>query len=160
MHGLGSLRDIKAKDERTEHSGFKAFDHQYLHINVKYLAQKANETLRGYRFVAFQRVIRWNFVSIYRNKTATDARCFFRKLEDIYPTGVCSNLIDTDKPFIDRFSAYESANITSLTRFAQRLALNTDWLYKPIEWSSGSTGAFTRDFCINPIFMKFHNFTQ
>ena len=128
MHGLGSPRDLKAKDERTEHSGFKAFDHQYLHIDVKYLAQTAHETLRGYLFVAFHSVIRWNFIAIYRNKTATDARCFFRGLENIYPTGIFSNLIDTDKQFIDRLSTYESANITSWTRFAQRPALNIDWL--------------------------------
>ena len=128
MHGLGSPRDLKAKDERTEHSGFKAFDHQYLHIDVKYLAQTAHETLRGYLFVAFHSVIRWNFIAIYRKKTATDARCFFSGLEDIYPAGIYSNLIDTDKQFIDQFSTYESANITSLTRFAQRPALNIDWL--------------------------------
>ena len=138
MHGLGSPHDLKAKDERTEHSGFKAFDRQYLHIDVKYLAQTANETLRGYFFVAFHRVIGWIFIAIYRNKTATDARYFFRELEDIYPKGVCSNLIDTDKPFIDRFSAYESANITSLTRFAQRSALNINWLYQLIGSSNGS----------------------
>ena len=57
MHGLGSPLDLKAEDERTEHSGFKAFDRQYRHIDVKYLAQTANETLRGYFFVAFHRVI-------------------------------------------------------------------------------------------------------
>ena len=67
-----------------------------------------------------------------------DPRYFFRELEDIYPKGVCSNLIDTDKPFIDRFSAYESANITSLTRFAQRSALNINWLYQLIGSSNGS----------------------
>ena len=36
MHGVGSHRDPKAKNERTEHRDFKAYDSQYLHIDVKY----------------------------------------------------------------------------------------------------------------------------
>ena len=88
MHGVGSPLNLKAKDERTEQSGFEAYDSQYLHIDVKYLVQTANETLRGYLFVAFHRVTRWNFIAIYRNKTATHVMCFFRELQDIYPTGI------------------------------------------------------------------------
>ena len=64
MHGVGSPRDPKAKDERTEHRGFKAYDSQYLHIEVKYLAKTAIETLLGYLFVAIHTSTRWIFISI------------------------------------------------------------------------------------------------
>ena len=138
MHGVGSPRDPKAKDERTEHRGFKAYDNQYLHIDVKYLAKTAIETLLGYLFVAIHTSTRWIFISISGNKTATNAPRFFREPSRTYPTGIWSILIDTNKPFISRFSACVSAHITSLTRFAQRSALNINWLYQLIGSSNGS----------------------
>jgi hypothetical protein len=64
MHCVGSPRDPKAKDERTEHRGFKAYDSQYLHIDVKYLAKTAIDTLLGYLFVAIHTSTRWIFISI------------------------------------------------------------------------------------------------
>lgn len=36
-HGVGNLRDLKAKDARPKHSGFKAYEPGYIHIDVKYL---------------------------------------------------------------------------------------------------------------------------
>ena len=80
MHGVGSPHDLKDKNESTEHSGFKEYDGQYLHIEMKYSAQTAIETLLGYLFVAIHMATRWIFISIYRNKTATNARRFFREL--------------------------------------------------------------------------------
>ena len=58
-HGVGSLRDLKAKDERPKHSSFKAYEARYIHIDVKYLPQMANETSRGYIFVAIERARRF-----------------------------------------------------------------------------------------------------
>ena len=43
-HGVGSLRNLKAKDKKPKHSGFKAYEPGYIHIDVKYLPQMANET--------------------------------------------------------------------------------------------------------------------
>ena len=63
-HGVGRLRYLKAKDERPKHSGFKAYDPGYIHIDVKYLPQMANETSRGYLFVAIDRATRWVFIAI------------------------------------------------------------------------------------------------
>ena len=58
-HGVGSLRDLKAKDERPKHSSFKAYEARYIHIDVKYLPQMANETSQGYLFVAIERARRF-----------------------------------------------------------------------------------------------------
>jgi len=36
-HGVGNLRDLKGKAARPKHSGFKAYEPGYIHIDVKYL---------------------------------------------------------------------------------------------------------------------------
>ncbi|MFT6105518.1 MAG: hypothetical protein ACJA1E_001952 [Paracoccaceae bacterium] len=43
-HGVGNLRDLKAKDARPEHSGFKAYEPGYIHIDVKYLPHLLGES--------------------------------------------------------------------------------------------------------------------
>jgi hypothetical protein len=40
-HGVGNLRDLKAKDVRPKHSGFKAYEPGDIHIDVKYLPKMA-----------------------------------------------------------------------------------------------------------------------
>lgn len=62
-HGVGNLRDLKAKEARPKHSGFKAYEPGYVHIDVKYLPQMADETSRRYLFVAIDRATRWVFAS-------------------------------------------------------------------------------------------------
>jgi hypothetical protein len=42
-HGVGNLRDLKAKDVRPEHSGFNAYEPGYIHIEVKYLPHLLGE---------------------------------------------------------------------------------------------------------------------
>jgi hypothetical protein len=42
-HSVGKLRDLKAKDARPEHSGFKAYEPGYIHIDVKYLPHHLGE---------------------------------------------------------------------------------------------------------------------
>ena len=51
-HGVGNLRDLQAKDPRTKHKAFKAYAPGYLHVDVKYLPQMADESSRRYLFVA------------------------------------------------------------------------------------------------------------
>ena len=41
-HGLGPHRDRKAKDDTLKHSGLKAFEPGYIHIDVKYPPHIAN----------------------------------------------------------------------------------------------------------------------
>ena len=59
-HGVGNLRDMKAKAPRPKHSAFKACEPGYLHIDVKYLPQMADENRRRYLFVAIDRATRWS----------------------------------------------------------------------------------------------------
>jgi len=101
-HGVGNLRDLKVKDVRPKHSGFKAYEPGYIHIDVKYLPQMADETSRRYLFVAIDRATRWVFIRIYNSKTAANARRFLRDLERACMMRIRTILTDNGKEFTDR----------------------------------------------------------
>ena len=84
-HGVGNLRDLQARERRPKHSGFKTYEPGYIHIDVKYLPQMADETSRRYLFVAIDRATRWVFIRIFRSRTAANARRFLRDLERACP---------------------------------------------------------------------------
>jgi hypothetical protein len=46
-HGVGNLRDLKAKVARPKHSAFKAYEPGYIHIDVKYLPHPLGTLLRN-----------------------------------------------------------------------------------------------------------------
>jgi hypothetical protein len=73
-HGVGNLRDLQARAARPKRSGFKAYEPGYLHVDVKYLPQMADESSRRYLFVAIDRATRWVFIRIFKAKTAANAR--------------------------------------------------------------------------------------
>ena len=58
-HGVGNLRDLKARAPHPKRSAFKAYEPGYIHIDVKYLPQMADEASRRYLFVAIDRATRW-----------------------------------------------------------------------------------------------------
>jgi transposase InsO family protein len=101
-HGVGNLRDLQAKTARPKRSGFKAYEPGYLHIDVKYLPQMADETSRRYLFVAIDRATRWVFIRIFKAKTAANARRFLRDLERACPIRIRTILTDNGKEFTDR----------------------------------------------------------
>ena len=101
-HGVGNLRDLKDKDARPKHSGFKAYEPGYIHVDVKYLPKMADETSRRYLFVAIDRATRWVFICVYNSKTAANARRFLRDLERACPLRICTILTDNGKEFTDR----------------------------------------------------------
>ena len=71
-HGVGNLRDLQAKEARPKHSAFKAYEPGYIHIDLKYLPQMADESRRRYLFVAIDRATRWVFIRIFNAKTAAN----------------------------------------------------------------------------------------
>ena len=85
---VSRLQDLKPKAPKPAHKPFKAYEPGYLHIDVKYLPQMADEerrvraayaaasaaTVRAHLFVAIARTTRWVFVRIYPAKTAANAR--------------------------------------------------------------------------------------
>ena len=54
-HGVGNLRALKPKEPKPAHGTFKACEPGYLHIDIKYLPQMADEERRRYLFVAIDR---------------------------------------------------------------------------------------------------------
>ena len=101
-HGVGNLRELKPKAPRPAHKPFKAYEPGYLHIDVKYLPQMADEDCRRYLFVAIDRATRWVCVRIYPAKTAANARRFLRDLERAAPMKITRVLTDNGKEFTDR----------------------------------------------------------
>jgi transposase InsO family protein len=101
-HGVGNLRDLKGKTARPKHSGFKAYEPGYIHIDVKYLPQMVDETSRRYLFVAIDRATRWVFIRVYNRKTAANARRFLRDFERACPLRIRTILTDNGKEFTDR----------------------------------------------------------
>ena len=73
-HGVGNLRGLLAQSSRPKHKAFKAYAPGYLHVDVKYLPQMADESSRRCLFVAIDRATRWVFVRVYKSKTAANAR--------------------------------------------------------------------------------------
>lgn len=101
-HGAGNLRALKPKEARPAHGAFKAYEPGYVHIDVKYLPQMADEDRRRYLFVAIDRATRWVFVRIYPAKSAANARRFLRDLDRGAPMKITRVLTDNGKEFTDR----------------------------------------------------------
>lgn len=83
----------------------KVYEPGFLHVDVKYLPQMADETTRRYLFVAIDRATRWVFVRIMPAKTAANARRFLRDLSRACPIRIVKILTDNGKEFTDRLFA-------------------------------------------------------
>ena len=116
-HGVGNLRDMKAKAPKSKHSAFKSYEPGYLHIDVKYLPQMQDETKRRYLFVAIDRATRWVFIRVYNTKTAANARRFLRDLERACPIRIRTILTDNGKEFTDRLFGLRKRTATGERAF-------------------------------------------
>ena len=124
-HGVGNLRDLQAKAARPKRSGFKAYEPGFLHIDVKYLPQMADETSRRYLFVAIDRATRWVFIRIFKAKTAANARRFLRDLQRACPIHIRTILTDNGKEFTDRLFGLRKRAATGAHAF-DRLCAELD----------------------------------
>ncbi len=116
---MGNLRDLQAKSPRPKHKAFKAYEPGYLHVDVKYLPQMADESSRRYLFVAIDRATRWVFIRIYSSKTAANARRFLRDLERACPMQIRTVLTDNGKEFTDRLFGLRKRAATGKHEFDQ-----------------------------------------
>jgi transposase InsO family protein len=115
-HGVGTLRDLQAKDTRPKHSAFKAFEPGYIHIDVKYLPQMRDER-RRYLFVAIDRATRWVFIRVFPAKTAANARRFLHDLERACPLRIRTILTDNGREFTDRLFGLRKRAATGAHEF-------------------------------------------
>lgn len=86
----------------TQVKGFKAYAPGYVHVDVKYLPQMADETARRYVFVAIDRATRWVFIAIKTHKTAASAKAFLNALAKAAPFRITTLLSDNGREFTDR----------------------------------------------------------
>lgn len=84
---------------------FKAYEPGYVHVDVKYLPQMADEKARRYAFVAIDRATRWVFISIKSHRTAAAARGFLNALAKAAPFKIRTVLTDNGTEFTDRLFA-------------------------------------------------------
>jgi transposase InsO family protein len=104
-HGAGNLQALRPAEPKAAHAPFKSYVPGYVHVDVKYLPQMADERSRSYLFVAIDRATRWVFVAIKRNKTAASARSFLKALHRACPIRISRVLTDNGKEFTDRLFA-------------------------------------------------------
>jgi transposase InsO family protein len=121
-HGVGNLRDLKPKEATRTHSSFKAYEPGYLHIDIKYLPQMADEDRRRYLFVAIDRATRWVFVRVYPAQTAANAPRFLRDLARAAPMNITRVLTDNGKAFTDRLFGLRKRAATGQHEFDQLCA--------------------------------------
>lgn len=81
---------------------FKAYEPGYVHVDVKYLPQMADEHERRYVFVAIDRATRWVFIVIKNHRTAAAARSFLNALAKAAPFKIRTLLSDNGTEFTDR----------------------------------------------------------
>lgn len=104
-HGVGNLKALMPATPKEPSKGFKAYEPGYVHVDVKYLPQMADQTSRSYLFVAIERATRWVFVQIKSRKTAANAKAFLKALHKACPIKISKVLTDNGKEFTDRLFA-------------------------------------------------------
>ena len=104
-HGVSNLKALLPQTPAEPHKAFKTYEPGFLHVDLKYLPQMADETTRRYLFVAIDRATRWVFVRIMPAKTAANARRFLRDLHRACPIRIAKILTDNGKEFTDRLFA-------------------------------------------------------
>lgn len=104
-HGTSNLKDLLPKTAAEPRKTFKTYEPSFLHVDLKYLPQMADETRRRYLFVAIARATRSVFVRILPAETAANARRFLRDLHRACPIRITKILTDNGKEFTDRLFA-------------------------------------------------------
>jgi len=102
-HGWDGVATFKEDFARA--AGLTEGEPGYLHVDVKYLPQMADEPRRRYLFVAIDRATRWVFVAIKPNRTAKAATAFLAALHRACPCKIQRLLTDNGKEFTDRLFA-------------------------------------------------------
>lgn len=95
----------KEEGTQTPAKPFKEYAPGFVHVDVKYLPQLPDQDQRTYLFVAIDRATRWVYVEIRKDKSATAASGFFKRLIDQAPFTITQVLTDNGKEFTDRFCA-------------------------------------------------------
>ena len=102
-HGV-NRRPVEDKDAPIVVKTFKDYAPGFVHVDIKYLPQMADETARRYLFVAIDRATRWVYVRIYADQSETSSTDFVRRLHAAAPMKIEKLLTDNGSQFTDRFT--------------------------------------------------------
>ncbi len=102
-HGV-NRRPVEDKDAPIVLKTFKDYAPGFVHVDIKYLPQMADETARRYLFVAIDRATRWVYVRIYADQSETSSTDFVRRLHAAAPMKIEKLLTDNGSQFTDRFT--------------------------------------------------------
>ena len=120
-HGL-NRRPVEDKDAPVVRKTFKDYAPGFVHVDIKYLPQMADETARRYLFVAIDRATRWVFLRIYADQSETSSSDFLRRLYATAPMKIVKLLTDNGSQFTDRFTG-KSKKPTGAHAFDRECAL-------------------------------------
>jgi transposase InsO family protein len=105
---MSKLADVipKAEGETAPpKKTFKSYVPGFIHIDIKYLPQMADESSRRYLFVAIDRATRWVFLHTYADMTDVSSVDFLRRLKLASPIKITKILTDNGSQFTDRFTS-------------------------------------------------------
>ena len=112
-HGVGNLREMtRSQDNKPKYQRFKDYPIGFVHIDIKYLPQMADESKRRYLFVAIDRATRMVCVQLRESKTAKDAREFLKFVTERFPFEIKKVLTDNGKEFTNKVFGYNATNKT------------------------------------------------
>jgi transposase InsO family protein len=107
-HGVSNLKAMLQENEtdtQPKKKTFKDYAPGFVHIDVKYLPQMADECTRKYLFVAIDRATRWVYLEVLPDKSARQSKAFLKRLIKKAPFHINKILTDNGKEFTDRFIA-------------------------------------------------------
>ena len=107
-HGVATLASLDPPIDDTQIKPLKTFkDYEpgFIHMDIKYLPQMADETHRRYLLVAIDRATRWVYFRTCRNQSWASSTDFLRRLKRIAPIVIKTLLTDNASQFTDRFTS-------------------------------------------------------
>lgn len=108
-YGLSNLKQMLREQAEIENSpklaikGFKDYEPGFVHVDIKYLPQMADDSSRTYLFVAIDRATRWIYLERFPDKSAQSAQLFLQNAVKAAPFKITKLLTDNGKEFTDRF---------------------------------------------------------
>jgi transposase InsO family protein len=103
-HGVARLVDLRPAGETKPAKTFKDYAPGFVHIDIKYLPQMADEKRRRYLFVAIDRATRWVHLELRADKSQQSACRFLDAVRAKAPFRITKLLTDNDGAFTDRFT--------------------------------------------------------
>ncbi len=106
-HGVSNVRDLipKIEGEIAPKKSFKDYVPGSVHIDIKCLPQRPDETACRYLFVAIDRATHWVYLRIYADQSEVSSTDFLRRLKRTAPMKIVKLLTDNGSQFTDRFTS-------------------------------------------------------